>query len=134
MSEFASEIEKTDIVNRWISTFASNVSDKILREHVLEDCNYLWHVFSWGKVPCLEGAQARRAFDERESDLVYMFRKGRSIDKFPRIEGLIITNKVTSEQLETIDDIYVVDLNFIWTYVHTHESECGPYFAVSNRL
>jgi tRNA (guanine-N7-)-methyltransferase len=134
MSELNSEIERTDIVNRWISTFASSVADDILREHVLEECNYLWHVFSWGKVPCFEGDQARRTFDDRKCNLVYMFRRGRSINNFPRIEGLTIANKVTSEQLELIDDIYVVDLNFSWTYVNTHESECGPYFAFSNKL
>jgi len=26
-------------------------------------------------------------------------------------------------------DIFVTDINFRWTYVHTHEKCCGPYFA-----
>lgn len=25
-------------------------------------------------------------------------------------------------------DIYIFDKAFTWTYVHTHESMCGPYF------
>ena len=26
-------------------------------------------------------------------------------------------------------DWYLVDKDFTWTYAHTHESECGPYFC-----
>ena len=127
-----SDIEKVHIVNRWISSFASGVSEEILKEHVFEDYNFLWHIFSWGNVSCLEGDKARKAFDERKCDLVYMFCSGYSSNNFPQIEDVMITNKVTSEQLEMKDDIYIVDMNFSWTYVHTHDSECGPYFAMSN--
>lgn len=67
-----SDFEKVDIVNRWISTFASGVSDEILNEHVFKDCNFLWHIFTWGNVTCLEGDKARKAFDECKCDLVYM--------------------------------------------------------------
>ena len=27
------------------------------------------------------------------------------------------------------EDIYVVDKEFTWTYVNTHERSCGPYFS-----
>ena len=26
-------------------------------------------------------------------------------------------------------DWYVVDRDFTWTYAHTHEDTCGPYFC-----
>ena len=26
-------------------------------------------------------------------------------------------------------DWYLVDRDFTWTYAHTHEAECGPYFC-----
>ena len=26
-------------------------------------------------------------------------------------------------------DVYLVDKDFTWTYVHTHEEACGPYFC-----
>jgi hypothetical protein len=26
------------------------------------------------------------------------------------------------------NDVYLVDKQFTWTYVHTHEADCGPYF------
>lgn len=43
-----SDIEKVDIINRWISSFASSVSEEILKEHVFENGNFLWHFF-WGE-------------------------------------------------------------------------------------
>ena len=45
---------------------------------------------------------------------------------------------MTLEELEAIPtdrgaspgtDWYVVDRNFTWTYVQTHEEDCGPYFC-----
>jgi len=61
-----------------------------------------------------------------------MFSSGYSINNFPQIEEVKITNKVTSEELKMKNDIYIMDKNFSWTYVNTHEPECGPYFAMSN--
>ena len=26
-------------------------------------------------------------------------------------------------------DWYLVDKDFTWTYAHTHEEDCGPYFC-----
>ncbi|MDO0824125.1 DUF4275 family protein [Desulfosporosinus nitroreducens] len=43
--------------------------------------------------------------------------------------------KKKSEKLMSLpeDDIYLVDLDFHWTYVVTHEKEqCGPYFFKNN--
>lgn len=30
---------------------------------MLAPYNHLWHIFTWGHIPCLEGDAARRAFD-----------------------------------------------------------------------
>ncbi|WP_363319157.1 DUF4275 family protein [Desulfosporosinus sp.] len=36
-------------------------------------------------------------------------------------------------EFDMADDIYLVDLDFHWTYVVTHEKEqCGPYFFKNN--
>ena len=35
---------------------------------------------------------------------------------------------VVSTDFDSEQDIYIFDRNFSWTYVHTHESMCGPYF------
>lgn len=44
--------------------------------------------------------------------------KGRSI----KAEDLI------NELNGYIDDVYVVDKDFSWTYIYSHEYFCGPYF------
>jgi hypothetical protein len=31
-----------------------------------------------------------------------------------------------------LEDVYVVDTDFTWTYVFTHEEYCGPYFYQLN--
>jgi hypothetical protein len=43
------------------------------------------------------------------------------------------TKRLTAEDIINkiegyIDDVYVVDIDFTWTYIHTHEEFCGPYF------
>lgn len=36
---------------------------------------------------------------------------------------------VKAEDFNSEDDIYIVDKSISWTYVHTHEERCGPYFC-----
>ena len=50
------------VKNRWLDVFASDVSEKDLGERVLSEGNFLWHLFSWKLVPCLEGDAARQAW------------------------------------------------------------------------
>jgi Domain of unknown function (DUF4275) len=37
-------------------------------------------------------------------------------------------NKIKAEDFIDEEDVYVVDREFKWTYVKTHEEEYGPYF------
>ncbi|MBK5252809.1 MAG: DUF4275 family protein [Peptostreptococcaceae bacterium] len=36
--------------------------------------------------------------------------------------------QLKSSDFDLEDDVYVVDAEMKWTYVHTHESQCGPYY------
>ena len=47
-----------------MSTFGKGVDKNIMEEHVTSYGNLLWHLFTWGEVPCLKGEDARKAFDE----------------------------------------------------------------------
>ena len=72
----------------------------------------------------LEGGEAERAFDALDYDTAYIFREG--------ITQAGVTRKVTAAGLKQIQgsDVYVVDKDFRWTYVHTHEDGwMGPYFC-----
>lgn len=59
---------------------------------------------------------------------LYFF-NGYSKNKLPTIENVGLLKKCLSKELEKMSDVYIVDKCFNWTYVHTHESTCGPYFC-----
>ena len=87
--------------------------------------------FSWELVPHLTGEAARQALAETQGER-YLF-----YYEYPP-EGEPLVRPVTLEELAAIptdrgaspgSDWYVVDKDFTWTYVQTHEEECGPYFC-----
>ena len=58
-------------------------------------------------------------------------------------EGEPLVRPVTAEELAALPtdagaipgaDWYVVDKDFTWTYVQTHEADCGPYFCPERSL
>lgn len=119
------------VKNRWLDAFAARVPEKDLWEHVLEEGNYLWHLFSWKLVPCLEGDAARQALAETSGERYFFY-----MECPP--EGEPLVRPVTLEELAAIPtdrgaspgtDWYVVDKDFTWTYAQTHEEDCGPYFC-----
>lgn len=115
--------ERDAITARWLAVFGAGVEPKIMEGRVLNAYNYYWHLFSWAGVPCLEGDEARRAFDALDYEDAYVF-----WEFAPHAETI---GKVTAAQLDQGEsDVYVVDRDFRWTYVHTHEDGLlGPYFC-----
>ena len=120
-------MDKKEIINNWISSFASNVKSEELQKHVFADCNFLWHIFSWEFVPCLSGNEARKAFDSLQYEKAIMFHCGYSQNGI-NIKNITVTGKISASDLEKFNDVYVSGVNYDWTYVHTHEEDCGPYF------
>ncbi len=114
------------LVRRWLSVFEQNVPKEIMDNHVTTDGNHMWHIFTWGNVPCLEGDAARAAFDQLQDIEVIQFYGGYDCE----IKRVSIRKKRTAKALdrERYIDIYVVAKDFSWTYVHTHEPDFGPYF------
>ena len=124
------DAENRELVRKWLDVFADGVPAEFLRDHVLESCNFLWHVFSWGKVECLEGNAAKQAFDALDYTEAVCFEDGFSLDEFPQIKNIRTVGKMTAADLEKYSDIYLTAPDFSWTYVHTHEDPfCGPYFC-----
>ena len=110
------------VADRWLSVFGAGADPQMIEEHVL-NTPYYWHLFSWVEVPCLEGEEARRAFDAMDYDEAYIF-----FDWAFHVETI---GKTTAAELdEGCSDVYVVDKDFRWTYAHTHEDGLyGPYFC-----
>lgn len=118
---FPSDIEV--VKNRWLDAFAADVSESDLGKYVLAEGNFLWHIFSYELVPCLTGDQARQALATTDRTHAYFFQD-------PSFENSKIRSAADLDlsALEDLEDVYLVDKDFTWTYVHTHAETCGPYF------
>ncbi|MDQ0112334.1 DUF4275 family protein [Paenibacillus harenae] len=110
-----------ELRDRWGRLFARGMDISARMEIHMEQ--YLWHLFSYEKLPCLMNEQAEDAFHAQEKQDCYIFYQGRE-------QVLFVANaaKLTADILRHEQDVYVVDRDFTWTYVNTHESDLGPYF------
>lgn len=113
----------------WEKHFASHLTeedkDKIYLKYKDGYQGYLWHLFSNKQRDCLEREEANEAFQKVAHESYYVFYQLSN-------EVLILENaaEFMVEDLEEEYDVYVVDKDFTWTYVKTHETEwCGPYFC-----
>lgn len=112
----------------WLLHFAANISKRDLEERVMNNGNYIWHIFSWGLVNAndyLTKEKARDAFNKaNKANAWYIipFEKNASVK-------ILTSGDITAGQLEAETEIYIVAQDFSWTYIKTHETEmCGPYF------
>ena len=116
------------LMEKWLSTFGKGVDKNIMEEHVTSYGNLLWHLFTWGKVSCLQGEDARTAFDELQYEEAIRFYDGYA----GHIEKVSVIEKITAKAVDKdrASDVYIVAKDFSWTYVRTHEEGCcGPYFC-----
>jgi hypothetical protein len=121
----------------WENNFANHLSDKEKRSIYLFDnggyCGYLWHIFSYKKKDCLEGEKAEEAFTNEPKNKCYVFYQHSDY-------ALLLENASKFNANDLIDktgiDIYVVDKQFRWTFVITHETGryFGPYFSRKGTL
>ena len=114
------------VKNQWMDAFARDVSEADLGKYVLAEGNYLWHIFSWKLVPCLEDGGARDALAALPAGKAYLFYEGKWND-LPYAKPVELP--LAANFFEDLHDVYLVDKDFTWTYVHTHEKACGPYFC-----
>jgi len=119
----------TCLRKRWEDNFANHLSIDEKKEIYLYNndgyCGYLWHVFSYEKRECLIGEEAEQAFNNETKNNCYVF--------YQRSDDVMILENATdfkASDLKNEIDVYVVDREFTWTFVKTHETEyCGPYFS-----
>jgi hypothetical protein len=110
-----------ELRDKWERFFARGMDISAKAEIHMEQ--YLWHLFSYEKLPCLMNEDAEKGFHELEKRECYIFYQGRE-------QVLFVSNgtKLTADILRREQDVYVVDSDFEWTYVNTHEADLGPYF------
>ena len=120
------------ILQKWLSVFGEGVDETMLETHVTSCGNLLWHLFTWGEVPCLEGEKARRAFDALSYAEAIRFYDGYA----GHIEEIAKVEKLSAEDVEqdSASDVYITAKDFSWTYVRTHELGLGPYLCLKNSV
>jgi len=118
-------MKTNDFFLRWYQTFAYNVSQDMMNNHVLSVGNLPWHIFTWGEVKAIEGEDAVSQLKERKFKAVlvllgypYQYSKIKMVKSLRKLLKMI----------NTTDDIYLTSVDFSWTFVKTHESQCGPFF------
>ena len=117
---------KQKFCNQWLRHFAPGLSKKDYEDHIKDQ--YIWHVFSWELMETpglLVSDAARAAFDGADhSDCICcdLFGGGGVKMKLPALYD-------TAEKIdENLQVFYVVAADYSWTYIKTHEPNCGPYF------
>jgi hypothetical protein len=88
-------------------------------------CGYLWHIFSYKKRQCLIGEEAEGAFENEEKKSCYIF--------YQNSEEALALEDATAFDINDLlgeADIYIVDKEFRWTFIQTHEKGwIGPFFC-----
>lgn len=115
---------------QWEESFANHLSDKEKKSiYFYDDENgfsgYLWHLFSYERRKCLKEEHADIAFNKEMKESCYVFYQHSD-------DALILDNasSLTAMDFVNEEDIYIVDKEFNWTYIVTHETGwCGPYFS-----
>ncbi|BAQ08778.1 ATP synthase F1 subunit beta [Bacillus sp. OxB-1] len=121
------EIPKWGVYLRkqWEDSFVNHLNDKEKKSIFLHDYGYLWHVFSYERRKYLKEQEADTAFNKEQKQFCYVFYQ--HLDDVYILEN---ASYLTAEDFVNEEDVYVVDKEFNWTYVRTHETGwCGPYFS-----
>ena len=121
-------MDNYELVEKWLTIFGKDVDKKVINDHVISYGNHLWHLFTWGNVPCISGDEARNTFDALDYAEAIRFYDGYSnhVDKISVIEKI----SASSVDKNKGSDVYIVAKDFSWTYVRTHEYGLGPYLCM----
>jgi hypothetical protein len=121
---------------KWIKSFAHNISKGDKKNLLLGCGNYLWHACSFNKIKYLEGDAAREMFDKKDkvNSLEFIYDKSRKIG----LNTMPTKNKntqITAKEIDLQDvaEFYIIGENYSWCYIRTHEVLCGPYFIETNK-
>lgn len=115
-----------ELRKRWGEAFAKDISKNQKRQIYYGNC--LWHVFSYDVLSCKKGQKASDAFNLSMKDECYIFYQEYKNELLLENASNLISEDINNEIEGYIHDVYIVDKDFLWTYIKTHEDDCGPYF------
>ncbi|MEH7239569.1 DUF4275 family protein [Bacillus sp. JJ1562] len=111
----------------WENIFAHHLS-KEEKEKIYLD-HFLWHLCSWEAINCTIKGEAIELFNQQKKDNCTIFNQ--------YIDEVYLVGNAKSLWVQDLpydplhmfySDIYVMDWEQKWTFIMTHEGECGPYF------
>ncbi|MEK4031478.1 DUF4275 family protein [Pseudobacillus sp. FSL P4-0506] len=117
---------------QWKKHFASHLTTE--EQKLIGMDGFLWYLCASEEVECLEKEEAIAAFKEQSKHKCTIF--------YQFIDEAYLLNTaqlLTVEELPYIrdhmyyGDLYVMDWEGQWTFIMTHESECGPYFLTTDK-
>jgi len=125
--EFLGEYSANVYKQKWYKSFVPPTLHEYAEKHYYISNNgytgYLWHVFSYRDLACLEMNQAISAFNAKQKNECIIF-----FSNYNYAFKVINAGNLSAKMLENLKDIHVVDTDFTWTYIHPHDVMCGPYF------
>ena len=86
---------------------------------------YLWHIFSYGLTPSMEGDVAREQYKQLCATDYYVY-----FEEFGQCYRVWGDRLPDLDAIEELPDTYVVSGSLDWIYAHTHEDGgMGPYLS-----
>lgn len=108
--------------NIWKTKFAGDLTSEDKKRIYINA--YIWHIFSYELKEALSNKRARQAFNKKRKKHVYVFYQNK--EEVFYIED---AENLKSSDFDKEQDVFILDTEIQWTYVHTHEAQCGPYFV-----
>lgn len=106
---------------RWLQEFTKGID---ITDIFID--SYLWHVFSYERLKAMQGEEAKERLKVIPKKNIYIFlNEGNFVYYLENAEKFLL------EDIRFYQDVYVVDEDFTWTFVSTHEDGWfGPYFYI----
>lgn len=123
----------SEFFKKWYAEFASAVDKHIMQEHVQASGCMPWHIFTWGKIPCVMGEKALDEFLKMKDDQkVFVFTgfdyENDWVEEYDFIDKGYLTHLMQIDNIN--NEVFVTAVDFSWTFVWTHEGYyCGPFLC-----
>ena len=118
--------EVWDYKEEWFKKFIPADRHKdALNSFCLSNGGFLWHAFSYKILNCVEGDDAKIAFNEQAKNSAVLLDNSSKKAIAYCIDDISI---ISAEEIDALTDVILTDLDFGWTYAKTHEVFLGPYF------
>ncbi len=125
--ELLSRQETKQLFAKWIEEFIPTSRKKEIKESMIYGNkrygNYLWHAFSNDVIPTESTEIVPLCFSDMQKKQCFILLNNEKV-AYSISDATVLDSSV----LDKYNDILIFDYNFTWTYCHTHEEYCGPYF------